>query len=695
MDERIVSLLNEYIEEASGIEEREALKELHSRYEKLIPADAVTPAVDKLKYNIASLMIELVCLKEAFGRESTRRSTLFSDADRTEIMQVQKLIDNNLFTYHFQPIVRADNGDIYSYEALMRAKNMNGITPFHILKYAELTDRLGEVEQFTFLNVLHFIGGNKQLFGDRLVFINSMPSVKVAPDKESEIEKLLSELCERVVVEMTENSEYNETELNEIKEKYRSLNIRIAIDDYGTGYSNISNLLRYTPNYVKIDRSLLSGIHNNPNKKHFVREIIDFCHDNDILALAEGIENGDELRTVILLGADLIQGFYVAKPTPDIIQSIPFELKAEIRTYRQEREDGRRLKIYNAENGEHVSLDKLNKEGYSIIRIGSGYNVGNVTITGAAYLNTDLHIETCEDFKGRITLDSAHLSNLSERPCIDIGAKNEVTLILAGNNRLRNSGVRVPESSKLTLEGKGNLDIMLSGADYYGIGNDMKCRHGQLIFMQDGTISVSSESHAGVCIGSGMGGNIRIFRGRYVLSASGSMSVCIGAYDGDTVTEIEGCDIDVQTSGAYSTAIGSLNGSADINITFSSIKCRTDSQLAAAVGSVTGESAYIRMESLNMNIEMNADSATAFGALQHRSFVEIKRSSVKVKGDGAKVLLFGGLTGDTRVELADYDVSAEIGSDIDSFVLTDPQNILCGSGKLRVKLNGRETNEFR
>ena len=125
------------------------------------------------------------------------------------------------------------------------------------------------------------------------------------------------------------------------------MGIRIAVDDYGSGYSNVSNLLRYMPNYVKIDRSLLSDIQNSPKKRHFVREIIQFCHDNDIMALAEGIETAEELHTVILLGADLIQGYYTARPAPEIIDSIPHDIKQMIIRYHQEHEDGRDQQIQN------------------------------------------------------------------------------------------------------------------------------------------------------------------------------------------------------------------------------------------------------------------------------------------------------------------------------------------------------------
>ena len=63
-------------------------------------------------------------------------------------------------------------------------------------------------------------------------------------------------------------------------------------------------------------------IEDSPQKQHFVKDIIDFAHDNDILALAEGVETEDELMTVIMLGADLIQGYFTAKPEKEMLQSV-------------------------------------------------------------------------------------------------------------------------------------------------------------------------------------------------------------------------------------------------------------------------------------------------------------------------------------------------------------------------------------
>lgn len=690
MDKKMTELLDEYIRKARMIEKQSELLSLDKKYGKLL-SDITEPCEIRLKNDIFDMALMLVSDREELLKTASKKQGL-SRAEKAENSLIQRLLDENLFAYHFQPIVRADSGEIYGYEALMRANGLQGITPFHILKYAELTDRLSEVEQYTFLNVLKIIEENKDILKDKPVFINSMPNVHILPKKAEEIDHMLEESSENIVVEMIENSQFKDNELNEIKEKYRKLGVQIAIDDFGTGYSNISNLLRYTPNFVKIDRSLLSGIENSPNKKHFVREIIDFCHDNDIMALAEGIESSEELRTVILLGVDLIQGYYTARPSPEILPEISYEIRNEIRSHRQEHEDGRRLKIYTAEDGERISLERLTKEGYSCIRIGKGFSEGSVTIFGSQHFDSGIHFLTADGFSGNITLENARLSNIAERPTIDIGRNNDVKLILKGSNRLSASGIRVPESSQIELRGEGNLDIKLGSTDFYGIGNDLKSAHGKLLFQQDGTISITAESHAGVGIGSGLGGEISINRGRYVLNVTGSMTVGIGSVNGPTRINMVGCDFEGTVSGAYSNVIGSMYSDSDIHIMYSSIKCGSDSQLTAGIGSVNGEHTHIHAESVSMTIMLSAETLTAFGSVNGASDIEIERSSLKINADGARALAFGGDNGKTKLRLHDIDVSAEMSTGLDACVITDSKNMEIIGGRYRITLNGKKMN---
>ena len=694
----LAELLTEFIESSKNISAPAELEKPEEKLSEVVGHLAVSPEEQALIMSVKELVRNGVRYREKLSVSGGEAG--FSEAEKSENALVQQLLDKNLFTYHFQPIVSVRSGGIYAYEALMRADvrkllgaegAQNGFvpTPFHILKYSRLSDRLAEVEQYTFLNVLHYIAAHSEEFAGKAVFINSMPNVHILPDKAREIEQLLGERPARVVVEMVESSEFGDNDLNIIKEKYGTLGIPIAIDDYGTGYSNISNLLRYTPNYVKIDRSLLSGIETDPNKKHFVREIIDFCHDNGIMALAEGVESSAELRTVILLGADLIQGYYTARPSPEVISEIPYEIREEIRLHRQEREDGRRLRIYKAEKDEHISLSRLTREGYSCIHIGFGYEDGRITVSGSPHSDSGIHIVAAEGFGGTIVLENARLSNLVERPCIAIGSKSRVTLSLIGSNRLDNSGICVPETAELKVEGQGSLDIRLGSGNYYGIGGDLSSRHGKLEFVQDGTISITAKSHAGVCIGSGLGGTIVIGRGRYVLSTAGSSNVGIGCYAGMTDIDMLGCDFECSVTGAFTTAIGSIDGESRVHIMYSSIRCSSESQLAVSIGSIRGRHSVFHADSVSLNTGMRGNALTAYGSLNGSSEVTIERSSVNIRAEGASALAFGGLIGGTKLSLADIDLSAELSTEMKNCIVYENSDVVTRGGRYRIKMGGR------
>ena len=256
-----------------------------------------------------------------------------SEEELNEAKTVGNILDHNLFTYHFQPIVNAKDGSIYAYEALMRTNVEPRVSPLQVIKYAEHLGRLYDVEKATFYNVIHCIENNRPLFEGKKVFINSIPGNQLEGADAEHLAMKLSKFSSSVVVELTEQSEADDKALERMKEIFHTIGVETAVDDYGTGYSNIINLLRYAPNYVKIDRMLLSGIDNNMQKQHFVKSIISFAHENNFKALAEGIETSKEMETVILLGVDLIQGYYTAKPNAEIVQSISLDVEQEIRDF--------------------------------------------------------------------------------------------------------------------------------------------------------------------------------------------------------------------------------------------------------------------------------------------------------------------------------------------------------------------------
>lgn len=241
------------------------------------------------------------------------------------------LIEKNLFNYHFQPIVSAKTGDIVAYEALMRTDSRIGMNPLEVLEAAREYNRLYDIEKATIFNVMDRFSAEQDLFSDKMVFINTIPGHFLKNEDLEQANKKYGKYIDRVVFELTEQNTVTDEELDVIRNLSNSSSCsQIAIDDYGTGHSNIVNLMRYAPQVIKLDRFLITDIHKDGNKQMFVRSTVEFAKINNIKVLAEGVETSNELRMVIDLGVDYIQGFYTARPAPQPISSIASDIRKEI-----------------------------------------------------------------------------------------------------------------------------------------------------------------------------------------------------------------------------------------------------------------------------------------------------------------------------------------------------------------------------
>lgn len=690
MQEKLL-LLHQFMIEASAAKTEDELKRIYESYRKMLIVDEDDAVILKLLQDTLQLGSEMLIMK-AGGADSSmnRKIAALSEEERAELAEVEKIIDENRFAYHFQPIVNTTDGTIYSYEALMRPVSDMRLSPFHVLKYAELKGRLHDIEYATFLNVLTCIDQEKDRFLGRKIFINSIPRMMLTGSDFRRVGELLMKHSDTAVVELTEYAESDEEELNVLKERYRNMGVKIAIDDYGTGYSNVNNLLRYMPDYVKIDRSLISDIQNNPKKRHFVREIIEFCHGNGIMALAEGVETTEELRNVILLGADLIQGYYTAKPSAQIIDAIPYEIQQEIRIYQQERQDGRDQQVYFAEARDRILLDKIARDGYKCIYIGKNESDDNkVTIIGLPSLDTEIHLEVAPNYIGKIVLENAHLSNVKNRPCINLSGHSDVTLQINGENKLDKSGIRVPEGTKLTIEGDGLLDISVDAAEYFAIGNDLSSGHGDLIFQQSGLITINGRGRRGICIGSGMGGNIELRKGKCMLHISGYNGVGIGSFYSDSKLDISNCAVDADMSLRKGVAIGSMTGSTEVRITQSSVQLNLSGEEWACIGTIGGDNASVLIQDAITTVTIRALLCTCLGSLEETTSCKIDNATFRATACGDRSLPFGSLSGDTKILLlnSDTSVSMDTSVEIDKYLSVD--NISVSGGRTSFSNHGK------
>ena len=90
--------------------------------------------------------------------------------------------------------------------------------------------------------------------------------------------------------------------------------IEVALDDFGTGYNDYSSLSLIDPDYIKIDRCMISDININPQKQEVFSKIIDMAHSLNIKVLAEGVETKEEYNYLRTSGAGLAQGYYLGRP---------------------------------------------------------------------------------------------------------------------------------------------------------------------------------------------------------------------------------------------------------------------------------------------------------------------------------------------------------------------------------------------
>ena len=230
--------------------------------------------------------------------------------------EFSRLINEELVTYHFQPIIDAKDGSVFAYEALMRVDLPTLHSPADVLRLAREENCLHEVERITFFrasSAYQALENAGKVVPSALLFVNSIASQYLTPDELSEYSARYASILPRIVIEITEEEVLDPKALR-IKQTIPGSSGAFALDDYGSGYSNERSLLELSPNYIKIDLSIIRSIDTDANKRQIVSNTVSYAHQRGMKVVAEGLETADEVRTVLSLGVDLLQGFFLAMP---------------------------------------------------------------------------------------------------------------------------------------------------------------------------------------------------------------------------------------------------------------------------------------------------------------------------------------------------------------------------------------------
>jgi EAL domain-containing protein (putative c-di-GMP-specific phosphodiesterase class I) len=128
---------------------------------------------------------------------------------------------------------------------------------------------------------------------------------------------------ERLVVEVTEGEVLgNQERFTELMEVYRGLGMRLAIDDFGSGYSGLNLLADFQPDQIKLDKNLARDITTRSKRQIIVRGILQVCRELGIELIAEGIETADEFRWFADQGVELFQGYLFSRPGFELLPAV-------------------------------------------------------------------------------------------------------------------------------------------------------------------------------------------------------------------------------------------------------------------------------------------------------------------------------------------------------------------------------------
>ncbi len=232
------------------------------------------------------------------------------------------LLDNQPCQFAFQPIIEPVRGNISSLEALIRGPNGGSpqeyfsTIPSHKLHEADLASKGWALAMARQLGI-----------GNHKIAINLLPMslVKIPGAVNILLEQITRNKLdpEQVIVEVTEDeviSSYDEFSF--AIRQLRAAGIGLAIDDFGSGFAGLSLLAKFQPDKLKIDRSIVTDIHQHGPKQAIVKAIIDCCAEMQITVVAEGVEKVEEWCWLEAAGIERFQGFLFARPVLNGVSAI-------------------------------------------------------------------------------------------------------------------------------------------------------------------------------------------------------------------------------------------------------------------------------------------------------------------------------------------------------------------------------------
>jgi diguanylate cyclase (GGDEF)-like protein len=249
---------------------------------------------------------------ERLDQHSGERLTLMSD--------LRKAVDEDELTLLYQPKVSLAGGGEYFVEALVRWKHPTRgiVSPLEFIPFAEQTGYIRAITQWVLAHAIKQCAAWRAEGLPMNVAVNLSARDLMDPQLPERFHAMLERsFCAArwFTLEITESAILDDPShaIGNMK-RLHALGCRLAIDDYGTGYSSLAYLRHLPVDELKIDKTFVIGMARDPSDAVIVRSTIDLAHNMGLAVVAEGVEDEDTLEELRALDCDLVQGYWLSRP---------------------------------------------------------------------------------------------------------------------------------------------------------------------------------------------------------------------------------------------------------------------------------------------------------------------------------------------------------------------------------------------
>jgi len=223
----------------------------------------------------------------------------------------------------FQPIVDKD-ANILKYETLMRMRVKEDgktrlISPYSFLETAIITKQYPKLSKVIIQQALEKLKSDQEITLSINLTYTDVQNPEILKLLEDELQS--HSIGNRLIVEIVESEDIKDYDvLIGFLEKLKSFGVKVAIDDFGSGFSNFENIIKYGTDYIKIDGSLIKKIDKDKNSYAIVKAIAEFAHALGIKVIAEFVHSKEVLDVLSSLKVDEYQGFYFYEPSLELVK---------------------------------------------------------------------------------------------------------------------------------------------------------------------------------------------------------------------------------------------------------------------------------------------------------------------------------------------------------------------------------------